>query len=99
MDFLGVRISKEGVTIDPVKIAGLKDWPRDLKNLKQARGFLGVAGYHRMFVPGFSKIAAPITRLTGKDVPFVWGPEQQEAQNKIIDLITHAPVLARPDPS
>ena len=52
-----------------------------------------------MFIPGFSKIAAPITRLTGKDVPFIWGPEQQDAQNKIIDLITHAPVLARPDPS
>ena len=99
MDFLSVCISKEGVTVDPAKIAGLKDWLRDLKNLKQARGFLGVAGYHRMFVPGFSRIAAPITRLTGKDVPFVWGPEQQEAQNKIIDLITHAPVLARPDPS
>ena len=36
MDFLGVRISKEGVTVDPAKITGLKDWPRDLKNLKQA---------------------------------------------------------------
>ena len=36
IDFLGVHISKEGVTVDPAKIAGLKDWPRDLKNLKQA---------------------------------------------------------------
>jgi hypothetical protein len=52
-----------------------------------------------MFVPGFSKIAAPITKLTGKGVPFVWGPQQQEAQNKIIDLITNAPILAQPDPS
>jgi hypothetical protein len=52
-----------------------------------------------MFVPGFSKIATPITKLTGKGVPFTWGPEQQEAQNKIIDLITNAPILARPDPS
>jgi hypothetical protein len=94
MNFLGVRISKDGVTVDPAKIAGLKDWPRHLKNLREARGFLGVAGYHRMFVPGFSKIAAPITKLTGKGVPFVWGPEQQEAQNKIIDLITNAPILA-----
>ena len=99
MDFLGVRISKDGVTIDPAKIAGIKDWPCHLKNLKEARGFLGVAGYHRMFVPNFSKIAAPITRLTGKDIPFEWGPKQQEAQEKIIELITHAPILARPDPS
>jgi hypothetical protein len=47
-----------------------------------------------MFVPGFSKIAAPITKLMGKGTPFVWGPEQQEAQNKIINLITNAPILA-----
>ena len=99
MDFLGVRISKDGVTIDPAKIAGIKDWPRHRKNLKEARGFLGIAGYHRMFVPNFSKIAAPITRLAGKDVPFEWGPKQREAQEKIIELITHAPTLARPDPS
>jgi len=99
MDFLGVRISKNGVTVDPAKIAGLAEYPRNIINLRQARGFLGVAGYHRMFVKNFSTIAAPITRLTGKDVPFEWGPEQLEAQNKIIHAITHAPVLVKPDPS
>jgi len=83
MDFLGVRISKDGVTIDPAKVAGLRDYPRTLTNLRQARGFLGVAGYHRMFVPNFSAIAAPITRLTGKGVPFEWGLEQQEAQDSV----------------
>ena len=66
---------------------------------KQARGFLGCAGYSRMFCKDFSTIAAPIFRLTKKDVPFVWGKEQQEAQEKIIMRITNAPVLARPDPS
>jgi len=99
MDFLGVRISKDGVTIDPAKIAGLRDYPRTLTNLRQARGFLGVAGYHRIFVPNFSTIAAPITRLTSKGVPFKWGSEQQEAQEKLITLITSAPILVKPDPS
>jgi len=61
MDFLGVQISKEGITIDPAKIAGIKEWPQALKNLKEARSFLGITGYHRMFCPGFSEIAAPIT--------------------------------------
>jgi len=46
MDFLGVQISKDRVTIDPAKIAGLRDYPRTLINLRQARGFLGVTGYH-----------------------------------------------------
>ena len=99
MDFLGVRISKDGVTINPAKVAGLCDYPCDILNLRQARGFLGVAGYHRMFCKNFSIIATPITKLTGKDVPFEWGPAQHEAQDKIIMLITNAPVLVKPDPS
>jgi len=99
MDFLGIRISKEGVTIDPAKVAGLCDYPRDILNLRQARGFLGVAGYHRMFCKNFLIITAPITKLTGKDVPFEWGPAQCEAQDKIITLITSSPVLVKPDPS
>jgi len=98
MDFLGVRISKEGATVDPAKVAGLRDYPRILKDKRQVCGFLGVAGYHHMFCPNFSIITAPLTALTGKDVPFEWGPKQIEAQDKLITLITSAPILARPDP-
>ena len=61
MDFLGIRISKNGTTIDPAKIASISDWPEEIKTLKGARSFIGVAGYHCMFIPGFSQIAAPIT--------------------------------------
>jgi len=50
-----------------------------------------------MFVPQFSTIAAPITCLTRANVPFEWGLEQQEAQEKLINLITNAPVLVKPD--
>jgi len=99
MDFLGIRIPKEGVTIDPAKVAGLRDYPHDILNLRRARGFLGITGYHRMFCKDFSIIATPITKLTGKNVPFEWGPAQHEAQDKIITLITSSPVLVKPDPS
>ena len=98
MDFLGVRISKKGATVDPTKVAGLREYPCILKDKQQVRGFLGVAGYHRMFCPNFSIIAAPLTALTGKDVPFEWGPKQMEAQEKLITIITNAPVLIQPDP-
>ena len=98
MDFLGVRISKEGATINPAKVAGLREYPCTLKDKRQVRGFLGVAGYHCMFCPNFSIIAAPLTALTGKDVPFEWGPKQMEAQEKLITIITNAPVLVWPDP-
>jgi hypothetical protein len=93
MDFLGVRISKDSVTVDPAKVAGLRDYPRILHNLKQVQGFLGCTGYHRMFCRNFSIIAALLFCLTKKDTPFIWGKEQQDAQETIITLITHTPVL------
>ena len=99
MNFLGMHISKEGVTVDPAKIARLHNYPRELHTLKQARGFLGCAGYHRMFCKDFSIIATPITQLTKKDVPFEWGPEQKHAQETIIQRITNVPVLVQPDPT
>jgi hypothetical protein len=71
MDFLRVCISKDGVTVDPAKVTRLREYPRTLHNLKQVQGFLGCAGYHRMFCKNFSIIAAPLFRLTKKDTPFV----------------------------
>jgi hypothetical protein len=64
MDFLGVRINKDRVAVDPAKLAGLCEYPRMLYTLKQARGFLGCTGYSRIFCKNFSTIAEPITRLT-----------------------------------
>ena len=93
MDFLGVCISKEGATVNPAKVAGLREYPCILKDKQQVCGFLGVAGYHHIFCPNFSIIAAPLTALTGKDIPFKWGPKQMEAQEKLITIITNAPVL------
>jgi hypothetical protein len=52
-----------------------------------------------MFCQDFSTIVEPITCLTRKDIPFVWGPEQQVAQETIIQHITNSPVLTQPDPS
>ena len=50
-----------------------------------------------MFIPNFSEIAAPITKLFGKDIDFTWGPEQHAAQEELIYHVTHTPVLVRPD--
>ena len=49
-----------------------------------------------MFCKNFSTLTEPLTKLTKKDAPFIWGKEQ-DAQEAIIQLITHAPVLAQPD--
>ena len=99
MDFLGVHINKNGATIDPAKIAGITEWPEDIKTLKGARSFIGMLGYHRMFIPGFSSITAPITRLFGKGVPFEWTQDCIQAVRELKRCITAAPVLIHPDPS
>jgi hypothetical protein len=64
--FLGHVITKEGISVDPAKIAAVVDWPRPT-NVTEVRSFLGMAGYYRRFVKDFSKIASPLTQLLRKD--------------------------------
>ena len=69
--FLGHVISAEGVSMDPQKIESVVNW-KPPKNVLEVRSFLGLAVYYRKFVEGFSKIAAPLTKLTSKDVKYDW---------------------------
>ena len=64
--------------MDNGKVKAISDWP-ELKNVRDVRSFLGLAGYYRRFVEGFSQIAAPLTELLKNDVSFNWGNEQQQA--------------------
>ena len=63
--FLGHVISKEGVSIDPAKVEAVSKWAAPT-SATEIISFLGLAGYYRRFVEGFSKIAAPVTALTRK---------------------------------
>ena len=58
--------------MDPDKVKAIVDWPTPLTSVRDVRSFLGLAGYYRRFVKGFSKIAAPLTELLKKDVAFNW---------------------------
>ena len=69
--FLGHVILAEGVSVDPQKIEAVVSW-KPPKNVSEVRSFLGLAGYYRKFVEGFSRIAAPLTKLTRKDVKYDW---------------------------
>ncbi|GJZ57624.1 putative reverse transcriptase domain-containing protein [Tanacetum coccineum] len=67
VQFLGHVIDSEGIHVDPAKIEAIKDWTSP-KSPTEIRQFLGLAGYYRRFIEGFSKIAKPMTKLTQKKV-------------------------------
>ncbi|GKC49665.1 putative reverse transcriptase domain-containing protein [Tanacetum coccineum] len=58
--------------------------------------FLGLAGYYRRFIEGFSKIAKPMTKLTQKKVTFEWGDKQEAAFQTLKTKLCSAPILALP---
>ena len=64
--FLGHVVIKDGIQVDPQKIEAVSEWPRPT-TLTEIRSFLGLVGYYRRFVHDFSRIAAPMTRLTQKN--------------------------------
>ena len=84
--------------MDPKKIEAVMDWQR-LTTVTEVRSFLGLAGYYRRFVQDFSRIAAPLTRLTQKNVRFQWTEACEASFHKLKDCLTSAPVLALPSGS
>lgn len=97
VEFLGHKISAKGVSVLPGKIKAIVEWP-ELQNAKELRSFLGLAGYYRKFVEGFSRIAAPLTELTKDQRRWQWGEEQRSAFNTLKQALSSTPVLVRPDP-
>jgi hypothetical protein len=93
--FLGHVVTKDGISVDPKKIEAVENWPRPT-NVHEIRSFLGMAGYYRRFVQDFSKIAAPLTRLTQKNVKFAWSDKCEESFQELKKCLTTAPVLALP---
>ena len=94
--FLGHVISGQGISVDPAKIETVLQWERP-KNVAEIRSFLGLAGYYRRFVKDFSSIAAPMTRLTKKEVRFEWDADCEHAFQELRTRLTSAPILTIPN--
>ena len=82
--------------MDPVKVAGVHNWPT-LKNTREVRSFHGFCNFYHPFIKAFSQITLPLGALTKKDITFAWDKEAQEAFDTLKAHITGEPVLAHPD--
>nr|GEZ20811.1 putative reverse transcriptase domain-containing protein [Tanacetum cinerariifolium] len=78
VQFIGHVIDSQGIHVDPAKIESINDWASP-KTPTEICQFLGLVGYYRRFIEGFSKIAKSMTKLTQKGVKFDWGEKQEAA--------------------
>ena len=93
--FLGHIVNRQGISVDPEKIRAVLEWSRPT-NVTEVRSFLGLAGYYRRFVEGFSRIAVPLTKLTQKKEKFVWTDQCEESFQRLKKKLVSAPLLALP---
>ena len=69
--YLGHIILEEGISVDPENIEAITNWPTT-RNVTDVGCFMGLAGYYRRFIEGFSKVAHAITSLQKKGIKFEW---------------------------
>lgn len=98
IEFLGLEISSDGIKPGLKKTEAVASFGKP-KNAHEVRQFIGLASFFRRFVQGFATIAKPLTNLTKQNVPFNWGPEQEDSFVKLKEILSSRPVLAIYDPA
>ena len=93
--FLGHVVSTSGVSVDPEKIKAVMSWERP-KSVFEIYSFLGLTGYYRRFIENFSRLAAPMSRLTRKVVKCEWNDMCERAFQELKRRLTSAPILIVP---
>jgi hypothetical protein len=94
---MGVNLlESKGIAVDPGNARDILDW-KPPKYVHQVRSFLGLAGYYQRFIPNFSKISKPITKLLNKGIKYIWSKECDEAFQTLKKLLMTSLVLAQSD--
>jgi hypothetical protein len=96
VSFLGHIISEGGISVDPSKVKDVLSCNRP-QNVLYVKSFLGLAGYYKRFIEGFSKIAKPMIELLEKGKAFEWMPQREANFQELKKRLTTAPVLIMPD--
>ncbi|XP_059069837.1 uncharacterized protein LOC131859790 [Cryptomeria japonica] len=94
----GSFLKSSRLSVDPAKIEAIVEWPTP-QNVYEVQSFMGLAGYYRKYVEGFSRIAAPITSLQKKEKRFEWTEKCEDSFHLLKKKLTTTPVLTIPDPN
>jgi len=79
------------------KVTEVQKWEPP-KNIRGVQSFLGFCNFYRRFIKNFSIIARPLHELEKKDHPWQWGVKEQEAFNRLKEIVTEKPVLQHMNP-
>jgi hypothetical protein len=94
--FLGHIISNGGIAVDPAKVKEIMEW-RVPTIVMEIQSFLGLAGYYRRFIEGFSKISKPMTSLLEKGREFKWDEKCQDSFDQLKKRLMSPPMLVMSD--
>lgn len=89
-------VSDGEITVNQDKISKILDLAPP-RNVRQLRGFLGMTGYYRKYIPHYARVAAPLFQLVRQDEEFLWGDAQERAFNSLKDHLSSGPILALPN--
>jgi len=95
IEYLGLVISENEVSMDPVKVAGVREWPT-LENKMDVQAFLGFVNFYRRFIQDFFAKARPLFDLTRSKQVWTWSGKEQVAFEDLKTVVTTAPVLVSP---
>jgi hypothetical protein len=93
--FLGHIVNNDGLAVDPAKVQAVVEWERP-SSVREIPSFLGLAGYYRRFIEGFSSLSGRFTALTRKNAPFIWNDKCEDSFQELKHRLVTAPVLTLP---
>ena len=94
-EFLDQNVSSNGIAVQSTKVACIYSWPFP-QNVTELRAFLGIRGYYRVYVCGFTMIAEPLTQSLRHDIPLEETPERWDAFNELKRQLSNVPELVVP---
>jgi hypothetical protein len=96
LEYLGHVVTGTGIAVSPSKVDSILKYPSPV-NVKQLRSFLGLVSWYRRFVPNFSLIVLPLTKLLKKDSKWAWTDSCQRSFDDLKSKLVSAPILVCPD--